>query len=199
MDRDGLYFYRIHWSCRPTSKQEDIRKTHPPSWGSWLPLSLLCRCLISQSAAGRAVTSWAQPSSLFFLALGIRAYNDNSACRPMPDIPGWRSYRTGSKYLQYGCCGWIFGYYVNTVIRLFVQGRKGLFIGSFTAAWCSLVLSATCCAVELSISGTAPLKIVLPAMAGIHAVIGIGEGFITIATLSMLTRVRPDLLELQKI
>ncbi|MBM4056597.1 MAG: cobalamin biosynthesis protein CbiM, partial [Planctomycetes bacterium] len=37
------------------------------------------------------------------------------------------------------------------------------------------------------------------AMAGIHAVTGIGEGFITVATLSLITRVRPDLLELQKI
>ena len=105
----------------------------------------------------------------------------------------------GANIFNMGVVGGFFGYYVNTIIRLFAQGRKGLFIGSFTAAWCSLVLSATCCAVELSISGTAPLKIVLPAMAGIHAVIGIGEGFITIATLSLLTRVRPDLLELQKI
>ena len=98
-----------------------------------------------------------------------------------------------------GVVGGFFGYYINAIIRLFVQGRKGLFIGSFTAAWCSLVLSASCCALELSISGTAPLKIVLSAMAGIHAVIGIGEGFITVATLSLITRVRPDLLELQKI
>ena len=105
----------------------------------------------------------------------------------------------GANIFNMGIVGGFFGYYVYTIIRLFVQGKKGLFIGSFTAAWCSLVLSATCCAVELSISGTAPLKIVLPAMAGIHAMIGIGEGFITIATLSMLTRVRPDLLELQKI
>jgi ABC-type Co2+ transport system permease subunit len=36
-------------------------------------------------------------------------------------------------------------------------------------------------------------------MAGIHAIIGIGEGFITAATLSLLARVRPDLLNLQKI
>ena len=105
----------------------------------------------------------------------------------------------GANIFNMGVAGGFFGYYVNTIIRLFVQGRKGLFIGSFTAAWCSLVLSATCCAIEISISGTGPLKIVLPAMAGIHAIIGIGEGFITIATLSMLTRVRPDLLELQKI
>ncbi|HHT9109253.1 MAG TPA: energy-coupling factor ABC transporter permease [Candidatus Wunengus sp. YC64] len=105
----------------------------------------------------------------------------------------------GANIFNMGIVGGFFGYYINTIIQFFVQGRKGLFIGSFTAAWCSLVLSATCCALELSISGTAPLKIVLSAMSGIHAVIGIGEGFITVATLSLITRVRPDLLELQKI
>jgi len=105
----------------------------------------------------------------------------------------------GANIFNMGVVGGFFGYYINTIIQFFVQGKKGLFIGSFAAAWCSLVLSATCCAVELSISGTAPLKIVLSAMAGIHAVIGIGEGFITVATLSLLTRVRPDLMELQKI
>ena len=105
----------------------------------------------------------------------------------------------GANIFNMGVVGGFFGYYINAIIRLFVQGRKGIFVGSFTAAWCSLVLSASCCALELSISGTAPLKIVLPAMAGVHAIIGIGEGFITIATFSLLTRVRPDLLELQKI
>src|SRR3989338_4135856 len=105
----------------------------------------------------------------------------------------------GANIFNMGVVGGFFGYYINAIIRLFVQGRKGIFVGSFTAAWCSLVLSASCCALELSISGTAPLKIVLPAMAGVHAIIGIGEGFITVATLSLLTRVRPDLLELQKI
>ena len=130
---------------------------------------------------------------------GFCADNDNGAYRTMPGIPGWWSYSTRGKYIQYGHCGWIFWILCIHHYPAFCSGQKGLFIGSFTAAWCSLVLSATCCAVELSISGTAPLKIVLPAMAGIHAMIGIGEGFITIATLSMLTRVRPDLLELQKI
>ncbi|HHT9136697.1 MAG TPA: energy-coupling factor ABC transporter permease [Candidatus Wunengus sp. YC60] len=105
----------------------------------------------------------------------------------------------GANIFNMGVAGGFIGYYINAIVQLFVQGRKGLFIGSFTAAWCSLVLSATCCALELSVSGTAPLKIVLSAMAGIHAIIGIGEGFITIATLSLITRVRPDLLELQKI
>jgi len=82
----------------------------------------------------------------------------------------------GANIFNMGVVGGFFGYYVNIIIQFFVQGRKGLFIGSFTAAWCSLVLSATCCALELSISGTAPLKIVLPAMAGITPLLALAKG-----------------------
>jgi len=105
----------------------------------------------------------------------------------------------GANIFNMGVVGGFFGYYVNTIIQLFIQGRKGTLIGSFTAAWCSIVLSAICCAIELGVSGTIPLKLGIPAMAGIHAIIGIGEGLITAATLSLLARVRPDLLNLQKI
>lgn len=105
----------------------------------------------------------------------------------------------GANVFNMGVMGGFLGYYINNIIQLFVHDRKAIFIGGFVAAWSSIVLSAICCAIELGISGTVPLKIVVPAMAGIHAVIGIGEGFITIATLSLLIRVRPDLLKLQKI
>ncbi len=105
----------------------------------------------------------------------------------------------GANIFNMGIMGGFLGYYVNTIIQLFIQNKKGVFVGGFTAAWCSIVLSAICCAIELGISGTVPLKIVVPAMAGIHAIIGVGEGLITVATLSLLLRVRPDLLQLQKI
>lgn len=105
----------------------------------------------------------------------------------------------GANIFNMGIVGGFFGYYLNAFVQLFIQGKKGIFIGSFIAAWCSIVLSSVCCAIELGISGTIPLKIGISAMSGIHAIIGIGEGFITIATLSLLLRVRPDLLKLQKI
>jgi cobalt/nickel transport system permease protein len=105
----------------------------------------------------------------------------------------------GANIFNMGIMGGFFGYYINTAIQLLVRNKKGIFIGGFTAAWCSIVLSAVCCAIELGMSGTVPLKIVVPAMTGIHVVIGIGEGLITVATLSLLLRVRPDLLHVQKI
>jgi len=61
-----------------------------------------------------------------------------------------------------------------------------------------VVIASVACAVELAISGTVPLRVALPAMAGVHALIGIGEGLITAAVLALVLATRADLLELQK-
>lgn len=62
------------------------------------------------------------------------------------------------------------------------------------AAWVSVMTGALATAFELWLSGTAQLKIVIPAMLGIHALIGLGEALITVAALSFIFRTRPDLL-----
>ena len=53
---------------------------------------------------------------------------------------------------------------------------------------------AAACAVELAISGTVPLGTVLPAMLGVHAIIGVGEAVITVAAVSAVLATRPDLI-----
>jgi cobalt/nickel transport system permease protein len=83
-------------------------------------------------------------------------------------------------------------------LALFGEGRKRKLIGGGLAAWFSVVIASVACAFELAISGTVPLKIALPVMAGIHALIGIGEGLITAAVLNLIMATRADLLELQK-
>lgn len=47
------------------------------------------------------------------------------------------------------------------------------------AAWASIVLAALACALELAVDGVLPLRQVVPAMLGVHAVIGLGEAVIT--------------------
>ena len=42
------------------------------------------------------------------------------------------------------------------------------------------------------------LPVVLPAMLGVHALIGVGEGLITVAALAFLRAARPDLLVLRQ-
>jgi cobalt/nickel transport system permease protein len=50
-------------------------------------------------------------------------------------------------------------------------------------------------ALQLAVSGTSPANVALPAMAGIHALIGIGEGLITAGALAFLFAARRDLLQ----
>jgi cobalt/nickel transport system permease protein len=71
--------------------------------------------------------------------------------------------------------------------------RRGLLAAGFAAAWASVVVSAVACAVELGFSGTSPIGVALPAMAGIHILIGTGEGLITLGALALVSSVRPDL------
>ena len=62
------------------------------------------------------------------------------------------------------------------------------------AAWLSVMAGALFTALQLWLSGTSPLGIVIPAMLGVHALIGLGEALITVAALSFIIQTRPDLL-----
>ena len=63
------------------------------------------------------------------------------------------------------------------------------------AAWLSVMAGALATTLQLWLSGTAKLEIVLPAMLTVHALIGLGEAFITVAALGFIFRTRPDLLD----
>ncbi len=67
--------------------------------------------------------------------------------------------------------------------------------GVFVAAWLSVMAAAALTSFELAISGTSSLDVALPAMLGVHALIGIGEGLITAAAVAFVQSTRPDLLE----
>lgn len=64
-----------------------------------------------------------------------------------------------------------------------------------TGAWLSVVAAALFVSLLLAFSGASSLAIVLPAMLGVHAVIGLGEALITAAALSFIRVTRPALLE----
>lgn len=75
-------------------------------------------------------------------------------------------------------------------------GRRGLYAGAAVAGWLSVFASSILCALELALSGTSPLRVVLPAMAGVHAVIGIFEALITVIALRFILTVNPRILAL---
>jgi cobalt/nickel transport system permease protein len=75
-------------------------------------------------------------------------------------------------------------------------GRKwGSLVSGFVAAWLSIEIAALGVALQLALSNTSPANIAIPAMAGIHALIGIGEGLITVGALAFLQATRPDILK----
>jgi len=100
----------------------------------------------------------------------------------------------GSNIFNMGVIGALGGYGIFIFIyTLFQKSRKGFFTALAISSWFSIVLGASAAAIELAISGTSPLKVALPAMAGIHAIIGIGEASITTAAISLILKTRPDL------
>ena len=63
------------------------------------------------------------------------------------------------------------------------------------AAWLSVMMAALITAILLSFSGTTSLNLALPALLGVHALIGIGEALITVAALNFVLKTRPALLK----
>ncbi len=78
----------------------------------------------------------------------------------------------------------------NKTLKLAVAGA---------AAWLSTVAAALLTALQLWISGTSSLQVVMPAMLGVHVLIGIGEALITVAALAFIMQARPDLLQAEKV
>lgn len=105
----------------------------------------------------------------------------------------------GANIFNMGIVAGFIGYYVHRGGAFFFGGHKRrTLVSGGLAAWLSVVIASVACAFELAISGTVPLGIALPAMAGVHALIAIGEGAITAAVLALVMATRADLLELKK-
>jgi cobalt/nickel transport system permease protein len=81
--------------------------------------------------------------------------------------------------------------------RIFRKMSWGLYAAGFAAAWSSIFIAALAAGLQLALSGTSPANIAVPAMGGIHALIGIGEGLITTGALAFLAVARKDLLTRQ--
>ena len=102
----------------------------------------------------------------------------------------------GTNIFNMGVVGGLGGWGAFKLIKtLGPKTRSWHMVSTAVASWFSIVLSASCCAVELSLSGTSALSVALPAMAGVHAIIGIGEAIITATVISVVMAVRPDLLD----
>lgn len=86
----------------------------------------------------------------------------------------------GANIINMGLLGAVGGYYFYNFLA---NKFKKKITAAFIAAWASVVMASSICAVELAISGTESLSAALPAMAKVHALIGLAEGLITIIVL----------------
>ena len=74
-------------------------------------------------------------------------------------------------------------------------GRRMKLIVAGIAAWLSVMAGALFTSLQLWLSGTSQLQVVIPAMLFVHALIGLGEAVVTVAALSFVLQARPDLLD----
>lgn len=105
----------------------------------------------------------------------------------------------GSNIFNMAVVGVFVAYAVFTLIsRLFKDHKWGIIVPGFFAAWGSIFVASLTCSLQLAASGTSPANIVVPAMAAIHALIGIGEGLITAGALAFINTTSKGLLKVNK-
>lgn len=82
---------------------------------------------------------------------------------------------------------------------IFSDSRRSKLIGAAIAGCASVMMASAAAAIELAVSGASPMNIVMPAMLGIHTLIGIGEGLITVFVVSAVLASRSDIMQLERI
>ena len=99
----------------------------------------------------------------------------------------------GANVLNMGVAGALLGYVTYTTVGKISRRVSVRYAASFLAAWVAVMAAAFLCSGELIISGTAAPEVVLPAMLGVHALIGAVEGIITVGALALVHGSRPDI------
>jgi cobalt/nickel transport system permease protein len=103
----------------------------------------------------------------------------------------------GANILNMGVLGALLAGYLIIGARKVLPQTQGWFLGTVAVvSWIAVMAGATATSIELAASDTVPLGTVLPAMLGVHSLIGIGEAVITVAAVSAMLASRPDLVKL---
>ncbi len=100
----------------------------------------------------------------------------------------------GSNIFNMAIVGVYGSFLIYWLLSKISKSRWMFFIAIGAASWLSVVAASFFAALELGISGTYAIGITMKAMLGIHAIIGLGEAAITIAVISFINRIRPELI-----
>lgn len=100
----------------------------------------------------------------------------------------------GANIFNMGILTAVIGY---GLYRLVINQKKAVrLVIAGAGAWIATMAAALVTSLQLWLSGTTRLEIVLPAMLGVHALIGLGEALITVAALTYIEQTRPDILDI---
>jgi cobalt/nickel transport system permease protein len=101
----------------------------------------------------------------------------------------------GANILDMGVIGALLVGFLMLGAREVLPKSRTAFLGvTAVGAWLAVMAGAAAAAVELAVSGTVPFSTVLPAMLGVHALIGVGEALITVSAVGAVLALRPDLI-----
>jgi cobalt/nickel transport system permease protein len=101
----------------------------------------------------------------------------------------------GANIFNMGVIGTLGGSFVARGIGTTLGGsRSATILGAGVAAWLAVVAAAGFTTLQLGLSGTTNIAVGLPAMLGVHALIGIGEALVTVAALTFIAQTAPDIL-----
>lgn len=104
----------------------------------------------------------------------------------------------GANIFNMGAIGTLGGYAVYRGLCGVLGGeRKARIPAAGIAAYLAVLTGAVAMALELVVSGAVPIEVTLPAMVGVHALIGIGEALITVGALTFIGVTRRELFELR--
>lgn len=102
----------------------------------------------------------------------------------------------GANIFNMGILTAVIGFGIYRIVANQKKSTRFIFAG--VAAWLATMAAALLASLQLWLSGTSRLELVIPAMLGVHALIGLGEAIITVAALAFLEQTRPDLLTAEK-
>ncbi|HJU47954.1 MAG TPA: energy-coupling factor ABC transporter permease [Gaiellaceae bacterium] len=101
----------------------------------------------------------------------------------------------GANVLNMGVVGALLVGYLMLWTRDVLPRSRAVLLGVIAVgSWTAVMAGALATSIELGVSGTVPFSTVLPAMLGVHALIGIGEAVITVAAVGAVLSLRPDLI-----
>jgi len=103
----------------------------------------------------------------------------------------------GANVVNMGVLGALLaGFAVQAGVRVLPRTRTAFLGLVAVVSWAAVMIGAAATSVMLALSDTVPLGTALPAMLGVHALIGIGEAVVTTVAVGAVLSARPDLIAL---